>query len=69
MGNQTGRQGGMDQQRQNRQSDRQQQDQQRSPGSGQENESGKQADTGVPEGEKIGEWSDDESSGKTGSSE
>jgi hypothetical protein len=59
-----GRQGGMDQQRQNRQ----QQDQRRSPGSGQDSDSGKQADTGIPEGEKIGEWSD-ESSGKSGSSE
>jgi hypothetical protein len=73
MANQTGnsgRQSGNQQQGPNRQNDRQQQDQQRSPGSSQQDDdSGKQAGTGIPEGEKIGEWSDDESSKKSGSSE
>jgi hypothetical protein len=62
MPNNEGNRRGMDQQRQ-----RQQQDRQRSPGSGQSDDSGKQAGTGIPEGEKIGEWSD-ESSKKSGQS-
>jgi hypothetical protein len=61
---------GMDDQQQQRQN-RQQQDQQRSPGSGQSESGGKQAGTGIPEGEKIGEWSDESSkkSGKSGQSD
>jgi hypothetical protein len=59
------RRGNEDPQRQNRQN---QQDQQRSPGSDQSDGSGRQAGTGLPEGEKIGEWSDDEAE-KSGSQE
>jgi hypothetical protein len=57
--NEGNRRGMEDPQRQK--NDRQRQDQQRSPGSDQSDGSGKQAGTGIPEGEKIGEWSDESS--------
>ena len=68
MANQTSGPGrrGEDTQRQNRQDD--QQNQQRSPGGNQggqpDDQSGKNAEPVLPEGEKVGEWSDNESDKK-----
>jgi hypothetical protein len=59
MPNQTGPgRRGDDTQRQNRQDDQQSK---RSPGNQQGGQSGKDAGPVLPEGEKVGEWSDDES--------
>jgi hypothetical protein len=56
-----GRRGDDDEQRRNRQDD---ESERRSPGGDRSGQSGKNAGPTLPEGEKVGEWSDDESEKK-----